>query len=343
MTMRPLVHIGMAKAASTFLQLEVFPNAEGLRNLGKHHVPDELRAAGMALTRRTSADWNLATFSQPFHAAQAAAEGCGLRPVLSNEDLSVYKFLDPEMMARRLRDILGAFDVLLLIREPTSWVRSHYLFRLEHQNPVAALGFDHWLRTHLESRRIGSDVLEISYCALARTYEMICGGTIHILPYELMRSDKGRFALELSEILGTPEDHLRALLDAPPKASAHKMSITKIQQEFYELFRWVVLEQPARAEAEIRAILSRPGTLPLTAALDETLRDVAAAPLIDRKAWAGVFRAAAGLCHGEDAAAVPDIPDDMAKRLKDVARMQIRQLKVNHNFDLASYGLTYST
>ena len=104
--------------------------------------------------------------------------------------------------------------------------------------------------------------------------------------------------------------------------------------------------EQTRCGAEAHAVRRAGGatyTLPLAARLYETLRDVAAAPLIDRKAWAGVFRAAAGLCHGEDAAAVPDIPDDMAKRLKDVARMQIRQLKVNHNFDLASYGLTYST
>jgi hypothetical protein len=166
MVARPIVHIGMAKAASTFLQIEVFPNAKGLRNLGKHRVPDELRVAGAALTRRTSADWNLSKFRVPFEKALAEAASDGLRPVLSDEDLSVYKFLDPEMMARRLRDILGTYDVLFLIREPVSWVRSHYLFRLEHQNPVAALGFEHWLRTHLESRRIGSDIVEIWYDAL---------------------------------------------------------------------------------------------------------------------------------------------------------------------------------
>lgn len=127
MTMLPLVHIGMAKAASTFLQLEVFPNVKGLLNLGKHHVFDDLRNAGNALTRRTSADWNLAMFREPFDAALAKASAEGLRPVLSNEDFSVYKFLDPEMMALRLRQILGPYDVLLIIREPVSWLRSHYL------------------------------------------------------------------------------------------------------------------------------------------------------------------------------------------------------------------------
>lgn len=341
MTMLPLVHIGMAKAASTFLQLEVFPNVKGLLNLGKHHVSNDLRNAGNALTRRTSADWNLTMFREPFDAALAKASAEGLRPVLSNEDFSVYKFLDPEMMALRLRQILGPYDVLLIIREPVSWLRSHYLFRLEHQNPIAALGFDHWLQTHLESRRIGSDVMEIWYDAVVRVYKETCGGDIHILPYELMKSDVARFADELSLILETPMRPLLDLLETPKDARAHKLRITEAKQKFYELFRYVVLEQPDRAESEVRAMLANCGTQQLPADLDTSLRDVTVAPRIDRKEWAKVFRAAAKLMPRDGTTAAPSMPQDMEKRIKHIGIMQIKRLKANQGFDLDHYGITY--
>jgi hypothetical protein len=73
MAARPLVDIGMANVASMFLQLEVFPKAEGLRNLGKHHVPDDLRAAAAALTQRIRADWSLGRFRAPFDPRRATS------------------------------------------------------------------------------------------------------------------------------------------------------------------------------------------------------------------------------------------------------------------------------
>ncbi len=155
--MRPLVHIGMAKAASTFIQLEVLPDLPGVVNLGKHHVPDNMKRAIMAVTRRISISWRdqAETFATPLREAASGAMQQGLRPVLSDEDLSVSKFIDPETMARRLHSIFGDYDVLFIVREPFSWLTSHYLFRLQHQNPVAVLGFEEWLDYHFQSQRIG--------------------------------------------------------------------------------------------------------------------------------------------------------------------------------------------
>jgi hypothetical protein len=258
---RPLIHIGMSKAASTFIQLEVLPELAGVANLGKHHVPENMKNSIMAVVRRVSITWRgvAEPLSAPLREAASIAVQQGLRPVLSEEDLSVSKFIDPETMARRLHWIFGDYDVLFIVREPFSWLTSHYLFRLQHQNPIAVLGFEEWLEYHFHSLRIGSDVAELWFSQIAKIYAEHCGGKVTVLPYETLKEDKEAFAVSLAKVLGVATEAVQVKLDAPPKASAHKLRITENKRRLFEVFRWIEWRQPERFVADIQSLSAELG------------------------------------------------------------------------------------
>jgi hypothetical protein len=113
-----------------------------------------------------------------------------------------------------------------------------------------------------------------------------------------------------------------------------------LRRNWSGLIQEALLEQPDRAESEVRAVLAICGTRQLPADLDASLRDVTVAPRIDRKAWAKVFRAAARLMPRGGTTAAPVIPQDMEKRIKHIGIMQIKRLKASQGFDLDHYGIT---
>lgn len=262
---RPLVHIGMAKAASTFLQLELFPSLEGVTNLGKHLIPEDQKKSISAITRHISFNWRdkVNEIKTTFCDALDTARSNGDRPVLSDEDFSVTKFLDPETMARRLRHVLGDYDVLFIVREPFGWLASHYLFRLQHQNPVAVQGFEEWLDHHSGTQRIGSDITELWFAQIAEIYDEFCGGDVRILSYELLKQDTPRFADELAAAMCVSSDSVLKRLNTPPRQSAHKLRITNDKRHLFETFRWIEWHQPERFHSEVVRLSEETGnTLP---------------------------------------------------------------------------------
>jgi hypothetical protein len=337
-----LVHIGLAKAASTFLQLELFPNLTGVHNMGKHLVSEDLKKASMALTRLTSVDWpRKADITRPaFRSALDEAQSKGVRPVFSEEDLSVYKFLDPEIMARRMKTILGAYDVLLIIRNPFSWVPSNYLFRLQHQNAIAVMGFEEWLETHLSVQRIGSDVAEIWFAKLANIYQETCGGQVHIVPFELMRSDPAMFAEKLSSIIGADSGDVLNVLKTPQKRRAHKIRITQAQRNLYETFRWIELRQPERFVTSILRVAKESDR----AILPEhqiALNELLVSEQGSREDWSRLLEKISRSWPSDDPAARPEIPAQLATRMEHVTKASLSELRSNYGFDLAEFGLSY--
>ncbi|MGL6211361.1 MAG: hypothetical protein ACRC14_16175 [Paracoccaceae bacterium] len=341
----PLIHIGMAKAASTFLQLELFPTLPTVLNLGKLEVSDELKTAGASIVRRTSLTWNSIedTLAAPFRKGLEEARETGRRAVWSNEDLSVYKFLDPETMARRVRRVFGPHDTLFILRDPFTWLTSHYLFRLQNQNPVAVFGFEHWLTHHFASHRIGSDVAEIAYAHLARLYRDSCGGQLHILPYELLKTDKLAFAYKLGEVLQTDPNPILDALNAERKNAAHKIRITADQEALFETFRWIEMRHPGRFVQEVQATAERAGR-PIAAKDQATLAEIATTPDAappPRAAAAAVLHAIARRWPRDTPPANPGFTEPQVRQIRHMALSNLATLKRDFGFDLAAYGLTY--
>ncbi len=236
----PLVHIGMAKAASSFLQHEVFSKLDSVNYLGKHHVNDDLKFAGRALVRRISLNWDEGEWKKAF-IEKMHSGAIESKPVYSEEDLSVFKFLDPEVCARRLRSILGVYNVLLVVRHPLTWLASQYLFRLSNLEQTAVLGFDEWFEYHMSVPVIGSDVAELRFARLASIYREISGGEVFIVPYELLKHDKHKLAELLGNALecGADEVYERISIQQS-KETKSKPRIAEVQREFYELAKWVL-------------------------------------------------------------------------------------------------------
>lgn len=348
--MKPLVHIGLAKAASTFLQFELFPNLDMISNLGKHPINKPAWPAISALTRQPSFVWRnrFSEYENAMRSAVTESYDAERRPVLSEEDLSVYKFLDPETMARRLRQLFGDYDVLLVTRDPVTWLQSQYLFRLQTLNSVAVFGFDEWLDKHFSAQRIGSDIAEIWFANLAETYSSVCGGALKIIPYELLKKDKDQFAALVAQSIGISTTEVRPYLDAPNEAEAHKIRITEDKRRAFETFRWIELRQPQQFVSSIHDLasdLKNPIPQPLTQRMTELLeiqRQEGDEHLPDRASWGSILQQIVQSWPNNAPAAKPVFPDFQLNKALSVARQQQSVLKESLGFDLLDFSVNYA-
>ncbi|MDC3011320.1 hypothetical protein OAZ24_03720 [Synechococcus sp. AH-736-G21] len=330
----------MAKAASTFLQLEVFPEINGFYNLGKHFVDDELKKSTGSITRHTSVDWyrNRDKVTSIFSKNLEQASLSRLRPVLSEEDLSIYKFLDPAIMAARLRAILGEYDVVFLIRNPFSWIKSQYLFRLSTGEPRSVHGFESWSTLHLNRRCIGNDISELWYCSVVDCYAEHCGGDIHIIPHELMKRDPKKFSLLLSKITSAPSLFFEDKLALPPNRMAHKLSINNNQKL---LFETIGLYDKYGFDAFQLAVLdlSKRNNLPLNSNEYEKLLHIKNTSCNNRKKvfeWTHSLSKQWASC-GEKAEF--EFSNDLRKTLNRVANQQLKLLDRRYDFTLSKYKI----
>lgn len=343
MTSRPFVHIGLAKAASTFLQQEVFPAIEGVRYLGKHHVEKPLARAGAALVRQTSLRWRDEKFAPAFHEALDDARARKLLPVYSEEDLSVFKFMDPETACLRLRRIIGPFDTLLIIRHPMTWLRSHYLFRLSTLERDAVFGFDRWFERHIARPGIGNDVDEIHFADLASVYRGHCDGEMHILPYELLKLDPARFARALAKMTGLDEELLVERVSGGPKGGAHKVGISEAEQEIYETAHWVVLEQFGAVKDGLRDVLAAHGAV-LTEESALALDSLIAREERDLRAWREFYWMLMKKIRPLLAAsskARPNLSSEQQDLVRAILHRQLRQLGGAIDRELPGVGIAY--
>jgi len=127
--------------------------------------------------------------------------GSSRRIVISDEDLSVYKFLDPELMAGRIHRALGPCDVMIVRREPLDWTSSQYYFRLSTLRPDTLDGIEAWARRHLAIPRVGGDLSELRFQSLVSMFQTVYGGEVRVLDYEVLRSSPERFAHSLAAVL----------------------------------------------------------------------------------------------------------------------------------------------
>jgi hypothetical protein len=322
----------------------VFPKLPGIEYLGKNTPNEELRRAGMMLVRATSNTYKEARVLDAFSTPLVLASESERRPVYSEEDLSVFKFLDPETMALRLRHVLGAYDVLMISRDPFHWIQSNYQFRLSTYQPRTLWGMNHWLREHMRVVGIGSDITEISYTSVLDTYARHCGGKVNMIPYELLAQDKMQFSSRLATILGTGSDTIEAQVLKPQDRKRHKGRITQMESDFIREAHRILTRDVDGFVRALEPYLTRPGATPDEAAFAE-LKRLAQSKAEDFAVWIDPLRRLrSSMSPAFDKLSVPareDIDPEFLESIDRIGRIQKRLSREKYAVDLDSLGIYY--
>ena len=197
--MRTVIHVGLHKCASTYLQERVFPklDARYLR-LGNHADAREFFLDEI----RFGAPFDAPAFARRVE-RRAGADASADKPlVLSHEALSGdphgQDAWDPIRIANRLRDAFRGASVFLVVRNQFDYALSMYAWRV-CQAGLVSEGLSPFLRKMLKG---GLD-RKLQYDSLVASYGEIFGADrLLVLPVELLRHDQARFLETVRRFVG---------------------------------------------------------------------------------------------------------------------------------------------
>jgi Sulfotransferase family len=198
-----LVHIGYHKAASTWLQRELFVDRAGYRWLGKRPASHPVRR----FVRERPFEFDAADLRRAFDPLIADAEGAGVVPVVSFERLSGHPFsggFDVDLIGERLAQVFPDARVLIVVREQRAMIVSTYK---QYVQVGGASPVQHFLEPRVgRSLRIPwFDARYFEYDHLVRYYCRLFGKErVLALPYELFARDGRSFVERVAELGGRP-------------------------------------------------------------------------------------------------------------------------------------------
>jgi hypothetical protein len=232
MTSQYFVHIGLPKTGTTYLQQVIFKHHPDICYLGKNSGHEEVDRAISLITRQSSATFNTEQVEKSLR--QRLQTTLNRPALISDEDFSRYTFLDPELMAFRLRSAIGQFMPIYIIRNPVDWLQSMYFFRLENFHPDAMRGGDFWLEKNINNLKVGSDTGDLYYGRVAATFKKISGSDkITIMCYEELKRDKNEYIRKFSELIGiNPEKTIELSNSAKNDRRRDKKRLTDVQARF---------------------------------------------------------------------------------------------------------------
>jgi hypothetical protein len=237
------VHLGLAKTASTFLQQGIFSKHSEINYLGKNLVATELHKAGHRLVRNKPEQYNDSEVKRQFRRAIRQGEDKKVH-VYSEEDLSVFKFLDPNVCARRLQRIFTNYNAFLFIREPLSWINSQYYFLLSTYRIDTLDGFMPWLTKHFQNLGVGSDIAEIEYSKIINIYEKKLGnGLFKVYLYEEFRENPKYVLQSIGDFMGIDQDELMYLNDQRSQQVKDKERMTIAMVDFIKNANFLVKDE----------------------------------------------------------------------------------------------------
>jgi len=240
------IHIGLAKTATTTMQRMLFSRHPQIGYLGKNWIESErAKLALLHMARGPERKFDFQEIKSAFEELTQWYEGADSEKrilLLSEEDLTTFRFIDPQVCARRAKMVFPKARVLLLIREPIEWLQSMYFFRLSLRFPETLDGFNSWLKNGLERRFAGTDIGQIQIGTLLDTYVSCFGAeNLTVLRYEDLVSDGRVFILTLSELLGVDPRPALTLFDESGDLPFHKLRITEAHKSFLEKYKLVIL------------------------------------------------------------------------------------------------------
>jgi len=198
-----LVHIGYHKAASTWLQRELFVDRTGYRWLGKRPRSHPVRR----IVRERPLEFDPADVRSAFEPLIADAEQPGLVPVVSFERLSGHPFsggFDIDLIGERLAQVFPDARVLIVVREQRAMILSTYK---QYVQVGGAAPLQHFLEPPVgRSLRVPLfDWRYFEYDHLVRHYRRLFGQEhVLTLPFELFVRDGRAFVQRIAELGGRP-------------------------------------------------------------------------------------------------------------------------------------------
>ena len=221
----PLVHIGYHKTATTWLQQEFFPRlGDRVALFGLDRLWGELIAP-------SPLEFDVERCRR--HVAGLIAAHPGRVPVFSAERLCGNPHsggYDAAEIAGRIEAALGEARILIVVREQVSMIVSTYK---QYVRMGGICSFEEYLAPPCDGRIPLFRLDHFRYHHLVERYvERFGGRRVLVLPYELLRHDRGAFARRVLDHLGLDgvEPPARGL-----EARAH-VSLTDLQTR---LKRWV--------------------------------------------------------------------------------------------------------
>jgi len=215
MNKRIIIHIGFPRCGSTLLQREIFPRLEGDVRVVSPACKDRRLIDflnGRFVMSGRNIDMAPVTDAEKKHVADVIAEYPESTVLVSNEGLvgdSFDNMLPLPHLAGALRALFEEPEILVVIRRQSDIVRSYYRYALEegfYKSFPAFLGYRDGRFAGFRLQRyagINVDPTALNFHSFVSCLQITFGaGKIHVLPFEWIKSDFGRFRDMLAQVLG---------------------------------------------------------------------------------------------------------------------------------------------
>ena len=195
--MRPLLlHPGLHKTATTWLQTVPFQDRSLFNSLLSHRQIDDL------LVRPHEWDWRpTEAIAEIAHAR--SVEGGHLIDVLSSEILTGHPFFgsrEAPLLAKRVREVVGEAKVLLTVRRQHEWIRSLYQQYIKRGGRLSFIDF---VAGESEPQYPSFAHLSLEFHRFTDEFARHFGASnVLVLPQELLRQDIAHFFTLLSRFVG---------------------------------------------------------------------------------------------------------------------------------------------
>jgi len=237
MNQPPLIHIGMHKTGTSWLQVHLFANPD---------VPF-WNAAPDTLTRRKSrakfgsglfyrgADGNILLEDELDVARVRDALGVDRVPdgrclVVSHERLSGHPLsngIDRSWICSRIHEALPGGRILLVVREQRAMILSNYMQYLKFGGPCSIEGY---LAPQNDARVPGLGLRYWNYDRLAELYiQRFSAENVLVLPYEMLRLDPQDYLTRICRFAGVTPPPGGLALASRENASQNELACTALR------------------------------------------------------------------------------------------------------------------
>lgn len=207
-----IIHAGLPKTATTYLQLQVFPRHPQIEYLGKCRPLFRVEDGGQEVD---------ATIREVARGL-ASAEAAGRVPVISHEKILKGPYEEIERTIERIVGLTGQCRVFFSLRRPTDFVEAFYLQRMRsiHVDKGRCFGrrlrfqtFEQWLETEWADR----DRSNLSYLTYPQTIQKFAArlgrGSVGVFLFESMRADAQAFLRAVAEFMNVDPTRMSSLSD----------------------------------------------------------------------------------------------------------------------------------
>ena len=198
-----VLHVGAAKAASTFLQSECFSKNKEIFYLGKYGGSERINNLFWSIQNTDNENFSF-SWAKDFYNKLIEENKRELPIVLSHEGFTGIGAVSTKERIERARAIFGDCEILYVTRNQYDAAKSWYVFAKNyHDFPnidewIAANAYAPYLERHEAFQRM--DFYAVA--SLLRTY--FRPEKVNIVPYESLKNDQELFLKDISSLIGAP-------------------------------------------------------------------------------------------------------------------------------------------